>query len=141
MPRLRIVFFSSEVAPFSKTGGLADVAGSLPAALAALGHDVRVISPCYPSASRCGITLHRSGIRVGVRMGDGERRIGTVRTAQLDGVEHYLLGNRHYFTRTGLYGTPEGDYPDNAQRFAFFCRAGLELLKCHRLCAGCDSLP
>jgi starch synthase len=126
---VRIVFFSSEVAPFSKTGGLADVAGSLPAALAALGHDVRVITPCYPSASRCGMTLHRTRIRAGATMGDGKRVTGTVRTAELNGVTHYLLGNRHYFGRSGLYGTPEGDYPDNAQRFAFLCRAGLELLK------------
>lgn len=126
---MRIVFFSSEVTPFSKTGGLADVAGSLPAALAALGHDVRVITPCYPSATRCGVPLRRTRHRFGITLGNGERVTGTVRTAELNGVTHYLLGNRHYFGRSGLYGTPEGDYPDNAQRFGFLCRGGLELLK------------
>jgi starch synthase len=126
---VRIVFFSSEVTPFSKTGGLADVAGSLPAALAALGHDVRVITPCYPTASRCGVPLRRTRLRFDIATGNGERVTGTVRTAELNGVTHYLLGNRHYYGRSGLYGTPEGDYPDNAQRFAFLCRGGLELLK------------
>ncbi len=125
---MKILLVSSEVTPFAKTGGLADVAGSLPQALKRLGHDVRVILPCYDTVRKGGFALRKSRKSVEVSLG------GTIRKAQLrqdslDGVPVYFIENADFFARDGLYGTPEGDYPDNAERFGFFCRAVLALLR------------
>jgi starch synthase len=126
--RLRILFMTSEVEPFAKTGGLADVGAALPAALAGLGHDVRILMPRYR-----GVDEHARGLRVvvprlGVPVGDREVEGALLETGTSAGVPVYLLGNDHYYDREGLYGTPDGDYWDNCERFIFFCRGGLEAL-------------
>jgi starch synthase len=125
---MKILLVSSEVAPLAKTGGLGDVAGSLPRALHQLGHDVRVFLPCYRSVEESGFALRKGRKSVEVDI-DGIPRKGLLRQTILDGVPVYLMGNREYFEREGLYGTEDGDYPDNAQRFGFFCRAVLEMLR------------
>jgi starch synthase len=125
---MKILLVSSEVAPFAKTGGLGDVAGSLPRALHQLGHDVRVFLPCYRAVEERGFTLRKGRKSVEVDI-DGIPRKGLLRQTNLDGVPVYLMGNREYFQREGLYGTEEGDYADNGERFGFFCRAVLEMLR------------
>lgn len=104
------------------------MAGSLPRALHQLGHDVRVFLPCYRSVEESGFALRKGRKSVEVDI-DGVPRKGLLRQTILDGVPVYLMGNREYFEREGLYGTEDGDYPDNAQRFGFFCRAVLEMLR------------
>ncbi|MFA5516671.1 MAG: glycogen synthase GlgA [Desulfuromonadales bacterium] len=125
---MKILFIAPEVSPFAKTGGLADVAGSLPRALRQLGHDVRIIMPYYKAVeeSRNPLRKGRKSVEVVI---DGEPRKGLLRQSSVDLVTVYLIENREYFDRDGLYGTAAGDYPDNAQRFGFFCRAALEFLR------------
>jgi len=124
--RLRVLLIASEVAPFAKTGGLADVAGALPSALAALGHDVRILLPKYR-----GSEAHASDTRVvvptiRVPLGDREAEGALLEGRAPSGVPVYLLEHAHYYDRDGLYGTPDGDYWDNCERFVFLCRAALE---------------
>lgn len=125
---MKILHVASEVTPFAKTGGLADVAGSLPVALQRLGHDVRVISPFYRSVevSGSGIRKGRKGVEVPL---GGSAKKAWLRVGDLHGVPVYFIENREYFNREALYGTERGDYPDNPERFAFFCRAALGFCK------------
>lgn len=92
------------MAPFAKTGGLADVAGSLPAALGELGMEVTVVMPRYR-----GIPVTKKRLSEKVRI--------------------YFIENEAYFNRAFLYGNERGDYPDNLERFAYFCRRALALAK------------
>ncbi|HET6436882.1 MAG TPA: glycogen synthase GlgA [Anaeromyxobacter sp.] len=118
---MEILFVASEVAPWSKTGGLGDVVGALPRALAARGHAVSVVSPRYYSIDVRQPTftpLHRA---VSVR---GEPT--TLWLHQAGGVSFYFVENDRYFaSRRGLYGDAHGDFGDNAERFAYLSRAGL----------------
>ncbi len=126
--RLRILFVASEVEPFAKTGGLADVAGALPKALEALGHDVRVILPRYRGVERAAGTLRpvlpRVEVPVGARAVEGAVLEGRAGKA----IPVYFLAQDAYYDRPALYTTAEGDYPDNCERFVFFCRAVLAAL-------------
>jgi starch synthase len=128
---MRILFLSSEVAPFAKTGGLADVSGSLPAALAQLGHDVRIVMPKYAAvdAPRWGLT---AGEEIAVRLAGREPRFtlwsGRLpETAPDASVPCGFLANAFYFDRPGLYQVEGKDHPDNLERFSAFSRAVLEV--------------
>ncbi len=125
--KLNILMVSSEVTPFAKSGGLADVAGSLPRALHALGHDVRIILPYYRTITGRGETLQMQVATATVAV-DGQPRQAVLHQGQLDGVPVYFVDHPDFFDRDELYGSVEGDYWDNAQRFGFFCRAVLELM-------------
>jgi len=124
---MNILLASSEVAPFSKTGGLADVAGALPLAVAALGHSVIVVSPRY---SELKSQVKDTGKRIKVPTGDGEKAAeifeGVLPAAGGVEVPAIFIGNDEYYDRDELYNTIEGDYDDNNLRFAFFARALLE---------------
>jgi starch synthase len=124
---LKILFISAEVAPFAKIGGLADVAGSLPKALRALGHDVRVVMPAYPGIEeqgRAGVgALHfREGGMI-VPMGGGGIPAG-IFEGLLPGsdVPIYFVAQNQLINRSHVYG-----YNDDAYRFAFFSRAAFEV--------------
>lgn len=125
---MKILFVASEVTPFAKTGGLADVAGALPKTLKTLGHDVRIMMPFYSIVEKGGMAV-RKGRKSASVMVDGVEKKGFLRQASLGDIPVYLIENKEYFARDELYGTSSGDYPDNAQRFSFFCRCVLELLK------------
>ncbi len=125
--RLRILFVASEVEPFAKTGGLADVAGALPRVLAALGHDVRIFMPKYRGVERAAGTLEVAVPRLEVPIREGPVE-GAVLEGRLGPVPVYFLAQDHYYDRPSLYGTSEGDYWDNCERFVFFCRAALAAL-------------
>jgi starch synthase len=123
---LRVVIVASEVVPFAKTGGLADVTGALPIALDRLGHQVSVIMPRYPSIERAVRSLERVHDHLAIPMGS-QTEAGTIWTAKLTPrIPVYFIEHRAYFQREGLYATSTGDYPDNAQRFAFFAKAALQ---------------
>ncbi len=127
--RLRILHVASEAAPLVKTGGLADVAGALPKALCAIGHDARVAIPGYRSALRAA---ERHGITWGhdplvIEAGGVDHRIG-VGTVVLDGLTFHILACNELFDRDGIYGPGAGiDYDDNPRRFAVFSKASLAL--------------
>ena len=126
--RLRVLVVASEASPFAKTGGLGDVAGALPQALHALGHDVRVLIPRYRDVKE-HVTGTRTVIeRVPVPSGDGFVEGQLLETAGPGGVPFYFLAQDSYFDREALYGTADGDYLDNCERFTFFCRGTLEAL-------------
>jgi starch synthase len=125
---MKILFVASEVTPFAKTGGLADVAGALPKTLKTLGHDVRIMMPFYTTVEKGGMAV-RKGRKSASVLVDGVEKKGFLRQASLGEMPVYLIENKEYFARDELYGTPSGDYPDNAERFSFFCRCVLELLK------------
>lgn len=124
---LKILVVASEVVPFAKTGGLADVAGSLPKALTAMGNDARIVLPRYR-----GITDFTTVTDFPVRMGDRTEtcivRESHIEAKLPDGgtkqVPVYFIDNYHYFDREGLYC-----HYDEAERFAFFSIATLEMLK------------
>ncbi len=119
--RLKVLFAAAEVAPFAKTGGLADVAGSLPKTLVQLGHDVRIAMPRYKQIQEGEYLLDYP-----VEM-DHHLETGIIRTTKIRGkggeVPVYLIDNYRYFYRDGIYG-----FPDEAERYHFFCKALLGML-------------
>jgi starch synthase len=124
---MHIAFAASECVPFSKTGGLADVVGALPRALAALGHQVSVYVPRYRQTKLADPqTVVRS---VTIPFDDKYRFCSVVTAGTSAGVRFYFVDYPPYFDRDALYGSPAGDYPDNAERFALFSRAVLEASK------------
>jgi len=126
---IHVVMVCPEIVPFAKTGGLADMVGSLAIALERLGARVSLIMPAYRQVFEQGLTLQDTGIRLSVSIGrrteEAEALVSTIGRQ----TPVYLLRADRYFNRENLYGTPEGDYPDNAARFGFFSRAALELLR------------
>ncbi len=122
---MRILFVASEGLPFSKTGGLADVIEALPKALVAAGHEVAVVLPRYRKSPAKGATL----ARLAVPMGDSLRSPAIVDGTRLNGVHYFFVDDPEYFERDQLYGPGGADYPDNAERFAEFSRAAIELAR------------
>jgi starch synthase len=124
---MHIAFVASEGVPFSKTGGLADVVGALPRALAALGHQVSVYLPRYRQTKLTEpVTVVRS---ITIPFDDKYRFASVVTGGTQGGVRFYFVEYPPYFDRDALYGTPAGDYPDNAERYALFSRAVIEASK------------
>lgn len=126
---MRLAFVTSEVAPFSKTGGLADVSDALPAALAALGLEVAVFSPLYRSAAA---TIERLELVAEETTGPtlwvgDERHTARYRTVTREGCRFVFVVDDAFYDRPGLYVGGNGvDYADNVARSAFLCRAVLE---------------
>lgn len=116
---IKVLLVSSEVAPFSKTGGLADVSGSLPIALKHLGCDIKVATPLYKVVRESGCILEK--VLKGLKVKVGKRVVkGDISVAVLNGeVDTYVIEQDQYYNRDYLYGTPAGDYSDNAARFIF----------------------
>jgi starch synthase len=127
---MKILLASSEVVPFSKTGGLADVCGALPVALEQLGHEVIVFVPSYRGSGNCGAVIDPTGIDLQIPIDD---RIvtGTLGRTCLPGsnITVYLVEQSNYFDRGGLYGDDGGEFEDNCERYTFFCRAVLESIR------------
>ena len=112
---MKVVFCTSEAAPYAKTGGLADVCGSLPFALSREGLEVSVFLPFYRTIQQQSLPLKALNKDTFL--------------LQDKGVDFYFIKNEGYFNRDGLYGTPSGDYADNLERFSFFNKQILQLLK------------
>jgi len=125
---MHIAFAAPECVPFSKTGGLADVIGALPHALANLGHEVTVYLPRYRQTKlppETTIALRS----VTIPYDDTYRFCSVLDGGRVNQVQFYFIEYPPYFDREALYGTSLGDYPDNAERFAMYCRAVLEASK------------
>ncbi len=125
---LNVIFATPEALPFAKTGGLADVAGALPLALKKLGCKVSLFLPYYREVGLSGVKTEPTGLEVVVPVGRRDIR-GQVLKASSDGVAVYFIKRDEFFDRSCLYGTPEGDYFDNLERFMFFSRGVMEALK------------
>ncbi len=130
---LKVLIVSPEVVPFAKTGGLADVAGALPEALASLGHQVKVILPKYKMVDEKKFNLKEIPLSLPeIPMGEKKIKIRLKSSHQKDPpVEYLFLVNDYYFEREELYQDPNTgfDYKDNDQRFILFTRGTLESLK------------
>lgn len=126
---MRVIFVAPEGVPFSKTGGLADVVGSLPQALVQLGFQVDVILPRYRLTAEGPMV--ESGRSITVPLGAGFRFASIQDGGVFGGVRHYLVDHPSFFDRDGLYQDPATgfDYSDNYLRFAGFCLAALEFIK------------
>lgn len=122
---MRILYVVAEAAPFIKVGGLADVAYGLPRALRAMGHDIRVILPRHRAIHGRAWGLRPLGPSFEVPVGlGGETRRVEVEISEATGVPTYFIWDEFYFGRDQVYG-----YPDDPQRFIFFCRAVLAFLR------------
>ncbi|MCF6159372.1 MAG: glycogen synthase GlgA [wastewater metagenome] len=128
---MKIVYISPEVMPFAKTGGLADIAGTLPKSLQKQGVDITVITPLYGVTKDCQYSLLKTDLQVMVTI-DGKRKYGYVYKGFLPDsqVPVYFLYNEQYYARKGLYNYPgtTRDFEDNSERFIFFDQAVLETI-------------
>jgi starch synthase len=124
---MHIAFVASEGVPFSKTGGLADVVGALPRSLATLGHQVSVYLPRYRQTRLAESSIVVRSITV--PFDDKYRFASVIAGGSQGGIRFYFIEYPEFLDREALYGTPAGDYPDNAERFALFSRAVLEASK------------
>ena len=124
---MKIAFVTSESVPYASTGGLGEVCGALPAALASLGHEVIQFMPLYRHVAEGDIPLEDAGFQVSVPMGQVTRRADVV-CAERNGIRTYFIGRDEYFDRSHLYSLPQRDYEDNFERFVFFQKAAVEVL-------------
>ncbi len=128
----KVLIAASEAVPFAKTGGLADVCGTLPHELRQLGHEVTLILPAYRQVHARGYHLEDCGVTLEVPVGNQSvqgRILRLVHEGNGDGVSVYFIEQRKYFDRPELYGERGTDYRDNCERFVFFSRAVLEAIR------------
>ena len=124
---MKVLFATSEVSPYSRAGGLADVSHTLPLALARMGHEVLITSPKYRQSRNIKPPLKILDTNLEVPI-SWMKKPAQICQARLDNqVTVYLIGRDDLYDREGLYGNEYGDYQDNAERFIFFSRAVLEL--------------
>jgi len=130
--KLNILIAASEVVPFAKTGGLADVVGALPKELEKMGHNVKIVMPRYYSVDKNKWNLKPTGGALGTPMG----ALGEVWCGVLEGklpgtnIPVYFIEHEQYFGRKGIYNEDNGQgFLDNDNRFAFFSKACLQLCK------------
>ncbi len=127
-PKPLILFVTSEIYPFSKTGGLGDVMGALPLTLHRQGVNTAVVTPLYGRLRTAGHQLHllHSELPVGYPWAPVTT---DVYVADFHGMPVYFIHRDEYFDRRYYYNTYKGDYFDNCERFIFFCRAVVEWMK------------
>jgi starch synthase len=125
---LKIIFVSSECAPFAKTGGLGDVAGALPSYLKKLGHDVRIVIPMYSFIDIKKFKVKVAVKNMEVQMGNELIICNVNKTTTAEEVPVYLIDYKPYFERTNIYHDNDfSDYPDNPKRFTFLSKSALQL--------------
>ena len=127
---MNILLVASEAIPFAKTGGLADVAGSLPIELARLGHRVTLMLPAYRQTRQSGIPLEPTDVQLHIPIGNkiSNGRLLRSRIPETS-VDVFLVEQEDYFNRPELYGESGHDYRDNCERFVFFCRSVMESVR------------
>ena len=127
---MNILFATSEVYPFAKTGGLADVSAALPAALSRLGHKTCVIMPAYKKALESGQDIWPLEVDLSIPIWN-KTVYGSLLESRLPGtdVPVYLVMQDQYYDRDGIYNHQNEDFSDNCERFVFFSRAVLETIQ------------
>lgn len=132
MPRLKIAHVASEVLPLAKTGGLADVVGTLARAHEKSGQRPTIFMPYYREVRRLAKAEPQPVVpSLPIHLAPGIREEVSILQVQLPSskIPVFLVHNPKAFDRDHIYGTPDGDYPDNADRFILFCRAVLQAIK------------
>lgn len=129
MKPIKILFASSEVNPFAKTGGLADVSSSLPAAFVSQGYEVVVVMPMYRSVMERAFKLKQVEKVLEIPFRGRLLKTKIFHSEIESNLLIYFIKKDEFYDRSMLYGTAEGDYFDNADRFIFFSRAVLNLGK------------
>ncbi len=126
---MKILMAASELAPLIRNGALADRMAELTSGLRALGHEVSVVIPLY-RAVREGkaAKLKKTGVRFSVQVGPA-RYPCDIYEAKVGGVQVFLVSREEYFDRSGVYGSEDRDYQDNAARFIFFTKCVIELAR------------
>ena len=134
--KLKILFVTSEVVPFVKTGGLADVSSALPQRLSEMGHEVRIVVPKYGAVDDRKFKIHEVVRLKDLKVKIGEKEVTfSLKSCFLPGqkvrVQIYFLDNYEYFgNRNSLYTDPLSgeNYPDNDERFILLSRSVFELI-------------
>ncbi len=126
---MKILFASPEALPFAKTGGLADVCGALPKALARLGAEVALILPKYRQVDEKQFPLRKIPLMPKIPIAQRTESAEVYVMEMEPNLQVFLIRKEAYFDREHLYGSPSGDYEDNAERFTFFSRAVLEIAR------------
>jgi len=121
---LKILILASEVVPFAKVGGLADVVGALPKALQELGHDVRLAMPRYGQINPQRFELLTALDTLTVNMASFQEQVNVLQGTIGKGIPVYMIDAPRYFDRENIYG-----YIDDGERFILFCRAALEAMR------------
>lgn len=131
-----VLFVTSEVFPYSKTGGLADVSNSLPQALNSLGNDVRIISPKYGQLDERRLQIHEIKRLKELKLNvNGKDTKFSIKSSFIHGkntkAQMYLMESLDYFKNKGIYQNTKTkkDFPNNDERYLFFCRAVIEILE------------
>jgi len=138
--KLRVLFVASEGVPFAKTGGLADIVGTLPQALADQGVEIKVLMPYYGMVKQGKAPTSLIAEDLEVNLGEIHHPFNLM-APSAPGSPFFFVERDEFYERSQLYGTPRGDYFDNLERFAFFCGAVLpfcraldfhpDLIHCH----------
>jgi len=128
---MKVVIAASEAVPFAKTGGLADVAGSLLNEFRKIKLDAYLFMPLYKKI-RENFKLADTGLKINIPLGDKKIQ-GRIFCNAKRAANAYFIECNDFFDREELYGTPDGDYKDNASRFIFFSRGVLEACKALKL--------
>ncbi|MFH1612197.1 MAG: glycogen synthase GlgA [bacterium] len=126
---MKILFIASEMIPYAKTGGLADVIGSLPQELFGLGNDVRVIMPKYEIIDDKKIPLKLEIKNLEISLNKNTKKIDVFSFKDKKGVIIYFIACDEFYKRSELYGTKQGDYKDNDIRFILFNKAVMEVIQ------------
>ena len=127
MAELKVLMVTPEAVPFAKTGGLADVAGSLPPALTHHGVETALVLPAYRTILESGYSWRPMITNMEVPLGYATLRANVLETVTSEGIRVYLIDREDLFNRPSLYGDRHGDYYDNLERFSFFCHGALRL--------------
>ncbi|MDZ7699965.1 MAG: glycogen/starch synthase [Deltaproteobacteria bacterium] len=127
MAELKVLMVASEAVPFAKTGGLADVAGSLPPALQRQGVETALVLPAYRTILESGYSWRSIYKNMPVPLGHATLPADVLEGYTDEGVQVYLIARQDLFDRPHLYGDHHGDYYDNLERFSFFCHGVLRL--------------
>lgn len=124
---MRVLMVTPEVTPFAQTGGLGEVLSALPVELASLGVEIDVLMPKYRGINTENFDINKLDITLEVTLNAKNITAGIWQFVGKNGTRYLFLECDDYYDREYLYGTPEGDYEDNAERFVFLTRAALEL--------------
>ena len=127
--KLKVLFVASEGVPFAKTGGLADVVGTLPYALQELGVEVKVLMPYYGAVKQGKVPTTRVAENLEVTLPDPLNQTFDLMAPESPDYPFWFVGRDEFYERSQLYGTPKGDYFDNLERFAFFSAAVLPICR------------
>jgi len=134
--KYKVLIAASEVFPFAKTGGLADVTGALPKELNKLGVEVKVIMPKYRMVKEylrdMALEPERVTDTLFFNVGWRHERVSVDRLVSDEGIEFFFIDKSEYYDREFLYNTSHGNYPDNAERFSTFCSSVLHFIKFYK---------